>query len=163
MATWRATVDGRKVQGEVRAAATLAEAIRAVAAEAGVKIACGEGTCGACSALVGGVRVHACIYPALRAQDQEIQTVASFADGPVARALAEHGGVQCGFCSPGMVVAVHAAGSDVPATPDGLRAHLSGNLCRCTGYGQLVDGAVAGLTRLRGQAAAPAKNSDGGR
>jgi aerobic-type carbon monoxide dehydrogenase small subunit (CoxS/CutS family) len=146
---WSAEVDGRLVECDVPGNASLAEALRGGAENTAVKVACGEGICGACSCLVAGERVHGCIYPAFRAYGQVIQTAASFADGPVARALVEAGGVQCGFCTPGMVVAVHSLSTDVPATEAGIRHALAGNLCRCTGYAGLVAGAVAGLQRLR--------------
>ena len=148
--SWSATVDGRTVQAEVPANASLAEALRAAGALE-VKLGCGEGTCGACSVLLDGVHVHSCVYPALRTEGAQILTAASFADGPVARALVEHGGLQCGFCSPGVVVGVHALAEDrsVAADPAALREALPGNLCRCTGYGQLYEGAAAGLAALR--------------
>ncbi len=146
---WYATVDGHRRECELPGNATLAEALRGGVQATSVKVACGEGTCGACSVLVRGERVHGCVYPAFRALGQDVQTAATFADGPVARALAEAGGIQCGFCTPGMVVTVHSLAKDVPATEADLRAALGGNLCRCTGYSALVKGAVAGLQRLR--------------
>lgn len=147
---WHATVDGRSIAAQVHPAASLAEALR----EAGtlsVKIACNEGTCGACAVLVDGVEVHACLMPAGRVAGSTVQTAASFADGPIARSLVAAGGVQCGFCTPGFVVALHAAIArpEVQATPESLRAWLDGHLCRCTGYVQLLEGAAEGLRIAR--------------
>lgn len=146
---WYATVDGHRRECELPGNANLAEALRGGVDTTSVKVACGEGTCGACSVLVQGVRVHGCVYPAFRALGQDIQTAASFADGPVARALVEAGGIQCGFCTPGMVVTIHSLAEHVPATEAGLREALAGNLCRCTGYVGLIKGAAVGLQRLR--------------
>ena len=148
MSAWTAIVDGAAAHADVPENASLAEALRASGALS-VKVPCAEGMCGGCSVLLGEQRVHSCLVPAFRAQGATIRTAASFADGPVARALAEHGGLQCGFCTPGVVVAVHALPADVPATVEALRTALSGNLCRCTGYSQLIEGAAAGLRELR--------------
>lgn len=146
---WRATVDGQQVSCDLPGNATLAEALRQGLDRTATKVACGEGVCGACSTLVDGFRVHACIFPAFRAAGTTIQTATSFADGPVTQELVRSGGIQCGFCTPGMVVTIHAAGPEVEVTAEGLRRALAGNLCRCTGYAQLVEGATAGLARLR--------------
>ena len=150
MPSWSATVDGRTVEAEIPGNASLAEAVRA-AGVLEVKVGCDEGTCGACGLLLDGVHVHSCVYPAFRAEGRSLQTAASFADGPVARALADHGGLQCGFCSPGVVVAVHALAGEEgeEAEAEALREALAGNLCRCTGYSQLHEGAAAGLAALR--------------
>lgn len=151
-AEWACNLDGTERTARDPGTGSLAEALRDLGALQ-VKIACAEGTCGACSVLVDGVHVHSCLYPAHRADRRTICTAATFADGPVARALGEHGGLQCGFCTPGFVVAVHALvlRADVAATPASLRTALDGNLCRCTGYGQLLEGAAVGLAELRAQ------------
>jgi len=146
MREWRATVDGRAVSGLLTENATLAEAVREIAGETALKVGCGEGMCGACSALLDGQLVHACCTPAFRALDCDIQTGASFGDGPVAHAIVAHGGLQCGFCTPGALVALHAMPDGGVIDHDAVRRALGANLCRCTGYAQLVEGAVAGLS-----------------
>ncbi len=150
---WTAIVDGVEREAAIPANASLAEALRAAGSLA-LKIACGEGTCGACSAVVDGDHIHSCVVPAMRYVGASVTTAARHADGPVVTALVTSGGLQCGFCTPGMVVAVHALvdRDDVQATPAGLRRGLDGNLCRCTGYGLLVEGAANGLQALRERA-----------
>ncbi len=151
MAEWRSKIDGDLVQTEVPANATLAEALRDGADRLEVKVACGEGTCAACTVVVNGQLVRSCLYPAMRAQDAEITTARSYADGPIATSIAQCGGLQCGFCTPGMVVATHhlVDQTNVEATPEGMRQALGGNLCRCTGYVQLLEGAALGLKTER--------------
>jgi aerobic-type carbon monoxide dehydrogenase small subunit (CoxS/CutS family) len=151
MADWRCTLDGRAISVSIPANASLAEALREQADALEVKIACGEGTCAACTVEVNGQLVRSCLYPAMRAQDTEIITAKSYADGPIATAIAEHGGLQCGFCTPGMVVTTHhlVNKAEIAATPEGMRQALGGNLCRCTGYVQLLEGAAAGLRAER--------------
>lgn len=151
MAEWRGKVDGQTIQAEVPANATLAEALRDGADRLEVKVACGEGTCAACTVVVNGQLVRSCLYPAMRAQDAEVTTARSYADGVIASAIATCGGLQCGFCTPGMVVATHhlVNQESVQATPDGICQALGGNLCRCTGYVQLLEGAALGLKTER--------------
>lgn len=151
MAKWRANIDGEAVSVELPANATLAEALRDGAERFEVKVACGEGTCAACTVVVNGQLVRSCLYPAMRANGSEVTTARSYADGPIATSIAQCGGLQCGFCTPGMVVATHQLVSqkEVAATPEAMREALGGNLCRCTGYVQLLEGAAKGLESER--------------
>lgn len=150
---WSAQVDDRTVEVAIQANATLAEALTLADIVAN-KSACSEGTCGACSVLVDGRHMLACITPALRCEGAHIQTAVSFADGPIAANLVASGGLQCGFCTPGMVIALHGlAVSDAPPqTIAALRSALDSNLCRCTGYAQLLRGGLAGIAELTGDA-----------
>ncbi len=151
---WHGTVDGAAAAVAVPHTATLAETLRALAHDRAevpsVKIACDEGTCGACSVLLDGQRVLACLVPAQRASGRKIQTVVSFAGGPIPQALAQSGALQCGFCTPGMVVALAELQQQgfVPKNEDELAAELASNLCRCTGYRQLL---TCGVQILRGE------------
>lgn len=111
---------------------------------AGAKGACEQGECGSCSVLVDGALVCSCLVLAAAAAGAEVRTIESVAAGErlsdVQQAFLDAGAVQCGFCTPGLVVAVHEL-LDRSASPDDLevREALAGNLCRCTGYGRIVE------------------------
>lgn len=110
----------------------------------GAKGACEEGECGSCSVLVDGQLVCSCLVLAASAVDQPIVTVEGIADhgepSDVQRAFVEAGAVQCGFCTPGLVMAAHALLDHVTEpTETEIREQLSGNICRCTGYGRLIE------------------------
>jgi aerobic carbon-monoxide dehydrogenase small subunit len=110
----------------------------------GSKNACEQGECGSCSVYLDGDVVCACLVAAGQAQDREVVTVEGLADGetldPVQQAFLDAGAVQCGFCTPGLVVAVHDLLARVPQPDDDtVREALAGNLCRCTGYEAVLD------------------------
>lgn len=116
----------------------------------GTKEGCGEGECGACTVLLDGEPVCACLVPAVQAQGARIQTVEGLAeDGrlhPVQRAFVEQGAAQCGICTPGLLMMSAALlEKDPHPTPAAARAALSGNLCRCTGYQKVIDAVVEAL------------------
>jgi aerobic carbon-monoxide dehydrogenase small subunit len=110
----------------------------------GTKEGCGTGYCGACTVLVDGEPVNACLYPAVDADRRDVTTIEGLAgdDGtlhPVQAAFIERFGLQCGYCTPGMIVSAAAFLAENPApTDDQTRAALAGNLCRCTGYQTIV-------------------------
>ena len=110
----------------------------------GSKNACEQGECGSCSVLLDGVLVCACLVLAAQADGHDVKTVEGLADGerlhPVQEAFVECGAVQCGFCTPGLVVAAHDLLRRVPRPSDPeIREALAGNLCRCTGYEKILD------------------------
>ncbi len=109
----------------------------------GSKNACDQGECGSCSVLVDAQLVCACLVLAAAAQDRDIRTVEALSGEelhPVQRAFVEAGAVQCGFCTPGLIVASYALLRDNPEPSDTeIREALSGNLCRCTGYGKILE------------------------
>ena len=118
----------------------------------GSKEGCGEGECGACSVLVDGLPVNACLIPIVQCSGAVITTIEGLADHRGLRAIQSAfircGGAQCGICTPGMVVTASwlvdsHAGKVLPESA--IREHLAGNLCRCTGYGQIVDAVVAAI------------------
>lgn len=110
----------------------------------GSKNACEQGECGSCTVYLDNVPVCACLVAAGQAQDREVRTVEGLAEGdrldPVQEAFVEAGAVQCGFCTPGLVVAAHDLLDRVPKPSDPeIREALAGNLCRCTGYEKILD------------------------
>lgn len=109
----------------------------------GTKIGCDTSSCGACTVLLGGESVKSCTILAAQADGEEITTIEGLAAGvglhPVQRAFREHHALQCGYCTPGMVMAVVSLLREKPeATEDEIRGGLDGNLCRCTGYTSIV-------------------------
>jgi carbon-monoxide dehydrogenase small subunit len=123
----------------------------------GTKRGCDEGDCGACVVLLDGVPVNSCLVLALEAEGREVITIEGVASGttlhPVQQAFIEVGAVQCGFCTPGMVLVAKSL-LDRDAVPGDaeVRAAISGNLCRCTGYQKIVDAIVLAAERMRGAA-----------
>jgi aerobic carbon-monoxide dehydrogenase small subunit len=116
------------------------------------KNACEQGECGSCTVLLGGEIVCACLVPAAQAAGREVETVASAGTGgnlhPVQVALLERGGVQCGFCTPGIVMAARDLLRRVPDPSDeDIREGLAGNLCRCTGYQKILEAVRAAAQR----------------
>ena len=138
-----------KVNGElhtiqIEPTETLLHVLREKLGLTGTKESCGEGDCGACTILVNGKCVNSCIYPAIQADGCEIMTVEGVEKNPklarIQQAFVDHGAVQCGFCSPGMIMATCALLDEIPnPTEEEIRRGLSGNLCRCTGYQAMVD------------------------
>ena len=137
-------VNNQKVTREIDENMTLLRFLREELGLTGTKEGCGEGDCGACTILVDGKNINSCIYPAIQADGCEILTVEGVEKNPKLRAsqqaFVDHGAVQCGFCSPGMIMSTCALLDENPApTEEEIRRGLSGNLCRCTGYQAMVD------------------------
>jgi carbon-monoxide dehydrogenase small subunit len=138
------TVNGERREAEVWAGASLLFALREDFGLPGSKNACEQGECGSCSVLLDGLLVCSCLVLAAQADGHDVITVEGLArDGrlhPVQEAFVEAGAVQCGFCTPGLVVAAADLLARVPSpSDDEIREALSGNLCRCTGYGRIVE------------------------
>lgn len=141
-------INGRLVRLTVAADAFLVDILRERLVLTGTKYGCGMGECGACTILLDGEPVFSCLVLAADADQRLITTVEGLArrDGPSAlqQAFAEHGAVQCGFCTPGMLLSAAALLEAVPRPDeDQIRRALSGNLCRCTGYAKIVDAVQA--------------------
>ena len=134
------TVNGESRQAQVEPRKTLADFLREDCALTGTHLGCEHGVCGACTVLLDGAAVRACLLFAVQAEGADVTTVEGLtpSDGalsPVQEAFREAHGLQCGFCTPGFVVSVTAFLRDHPnPTDDEIREGLSGNLCRCTGY-----------------------------
>ena len=140
----RLVVNGEAREADVWAGESLLTTLRDTLDLPGSKNACEQGECGSCSVLFDGTLVCSCLVLAAQAEGHEIVTVEGLADGdalhPVQQAFVEAGAVQCGFCTPGLVVAVADLLDRVPhPSDDEIRESLSGNLCRCTGYAKIFD------------------------
>ena len=136
-------VNGSAYPVELDPGTSLLDAVRGVVGLTGAKEGCDDSECGACMMLLDGKPVNACSYLALQAEGREVTTIEGLADGtelsPLQAAFLEHGGVQCGFCTPGMLISATALLEANPSpTEDEVRIGLSGNLCRCTGYDGIV-------------------------
>jgi carbon-monoxide dehydrogenase small subunit len=138
------TINGEVVEGDVWEGESLLFALREHLGFPGSKNACEQGECGSCSVLLDGELVCACLVLAAQADGHEVVTVEGLARGgelhPVQEAFVEAGAVQCGFCTPGLVMATADLLARVPSpSDDQIREALSGNLCRCTGYAKIFD------------------------
>ena len=136
-------VNGTSFAVELDAGRTLLSVLRGELGLTGSKEGCDDSECGACMVLIDGQPVNSCSFLALQAEGRTVTTVEGLASGselgPLQRAFLEHGGVQCGFCTPGMLISATALlSADPDPTEDEIRAALSGNLCRCTGYVGIV-------------------------
>jgi carbon-monoxide dehydrogenase small subunit len=133
------TVNGREAEADVWEGESLLYALRERLGLPGSKNACEQGECGSCSVLLDGVLVCACLVLAAQADGHDVVTVEGI-DHPIQETLVEAGGVQCGFCTPGFVVAAAALLERSPdPSDDEIREALSGNLCRCTGYQKIFE------------------------
>ncbi|HEX2222279.1 MAG TPA: (2Fe-2S)-binding protein [Candidatus Limnocylindria bacterium] len=144
-------VNGRRHELEVAADHTLLDVLRERLGLTGTKECCAEGECGACTVLVDGHAVNSCLVLAVEADEREVTTIEGLANhrlSPVQEAFLEAGGVQCGFCIPGMVMAAHyLLQQNADPSPDEIREGLSGNLCRCGGYNQICEAVAAAARR----------------
>jgi carbon-monoxide dehydrogenase small subunit len=137
----RLTVNGDSVEVRTAPAVPLLKVLREQLSLTGTKEACGRGECGACTVLVDGSPVMSCVLVVEEAVGRSIRTIEGIADTQrsLRRAFAEHGGYQCGFCTPGQIVRASVLLADVAGMSDiELRRAMSGNICRCTGYQQLL-------------------------
>jgi carbon-monoxide dehydrogenase small subunit len=146
---------------EIEADRTLLSVLRGELGLTGSKEGCDDSECGACMVLVDGQPVNSCSYLALQAAGRAVTTVEGLAEGttlhPLQQAFLDHGGVQCGFCTPGMLISAAALlKADPDPTEDEIRAGLSGNLCRCTGYVGIVAAVRAAAAELSGSEVAAA-------
>ncbi|TMC26602.1 MAG: (2Fe-2S)-binding protein [Chloroflexi bacterium] len=151
----RTRVNGDRHEAEVWPGASLLTFLREQLGLYGSKNACEQGECGSCSVWLDGALVCSCLVLAAQAQDREVRTIEGLSDAgrlhPIQEAFVEAGAVQCGFCTPGFVVAVaDLLEKDPHPSPATIREALSGNICRCTGYQKIVDAVELAATRLRG-------------
>lgn len=148
-------LNGHEVSAEVSSHKMLLEVLRDTFEMTGTKEGCGQGECGACTVLVDGVSVDSCIYPVFEIAGKSVTTIEGLlAEGntlhPIQEAFVENGGIQCGFCSPGMIISTKALLDEYPEpTDEQIRRGISGNLCRCTGYVQIVDSVKKAAEQLK--------------
>ena len=138
------TVNGAPVEVEATGTRRLLDVLREDLGLTGTKEGCGEGECGACSVLIDGAVVDACLVPVSQAAGSHVRTVEGLADNGrldvLQQAFLETGGAQCGICTPGMLIAGEAfLASGAEPSDESIREAIAGNLCRCTGYTKIID------------------------
>jgi carbon-monoxide dehydrogenase small subunit len=148
------TVNGRLIEGDVEPRRLLADFLREDAHLYGTHLGCEHGVCGACTILLDGEPVRSCLMLAVQADGSELTTVEGLAgdDGlhPLQQAFRDHHALQCGFCTPGMVMAAVSLLEEHPDADEGaVREGREGNLCRCTGYHNIVDAVRDAAGRMR--------------
>ena len=141
-------VNGELYEVAVQQHRTLAEVLREELDLIGTKEACNQGDCGSCTVILDGKSVTSCLTLAVEADGKEIRTIEGIADGgelnPLQKAFVEYGAIQCGFCTPGMVMSATALLEENPKpTEDDVRFGIAGNICRCTGYTKIVEAILA--------------------
>jgi carbon-monoxide dehydrogenase small subunit len=150
-------VNGRKVKADPAARMTLADCLRHEVGLTGTHVGCEHGVCGACTVIIDGEAVRSCLMLAMQADGTKITTIEGLANGdelsPLQRAFKKHHGLQCGFCTPGMLTTLHALLSQEPdADEERIRDVLSGNICRCTGYIPIIEAAMEAREAYRAKA-----------
>jgi len=149
------TLNGRKVSGQAEPRMLLSDFIRHVIGATGTHVGCEHGVCGACTVQIDGAPARSCLTLAVQTEGADIRTVEGLAPAadrlsPLQAALREHYALQCGFCTPGILMSLDALLRDRPQVTEAqIREFLSGHLCRCTGYGSIVKAALAAAHKLR--------------
>ncbi|MBW1828605.1 MAG: (2Fe-2S)-binding protein [Deltaproteobacteria bacterium] len=141
-------VNGELYEVAIQQHRTLAEVLREELDLIGTKEACNQGDCGSCTVILDGKTVTACLILAVEADGRDVRTIEGISDGgelnPVQKAFVEYGAIQCGFCTPGMVMSATALLEENPnPTEDEVRMGIAGNICRCTGYTKIVEAILA--------------------
>ncbi|MBR9763739.1 MAG: (2Fe-2S)-binding protein [Rhodobacteraceae bacterium] len=153
MTTISLQVNGKTVSGEVEPRTLLVEFLREGLGLTGTHVGCDTSQCGACTVHVDGQQVKSCTMFAVEAEGAAVTTIEGLADGdqltPLQQAFQDHHGLQCGFCTPGMVMSLSTLLEETPKpTEQQIRDHLQGNICRCTGYHNIVKAALAASGQL---------------
>ncbi|MCB9456981.1 MAG: molybdopterin-dependent oxidoreductase [Anaerolineaceae bacterium] len=160
MATINITVNGQQIEREVDESRTLAQFLRNDLGLTGTKIGCEEAECGICTVLVDGVPVDSCVYPVLKAQGKSIKSVEGLAEGetlhPIQSSFIEHGAVQCGYCTPGLMMTATALLNENPdPSEQDIKVALKDTYCRCTGYASVIRAIQSAGRELRGETPLP--------
>jgi len=149
------TLNGSQIDVTVDSHQSLLDILRNSLRMTGTKEGCGEGECGACTVLVDGLAVNSCLFPAFEASDKNVTTIEGITGkknklSHIQQAFVDSGAIQCGFCTPGMVLSTKAL-LDIHPDPSEakIREALSGNLCRCTGYVQIIEAVKKAAVRLK--------------
>ena len=149
------TLNGHEVSAEVESHRMLLYVLRETFHLTGTKEGCGQGECGTCTVLVDGLNVNSCIYPAFEVEGKSVTTIEGLVgEGnklhPIQQSFVDNGGIQCGFCTPGMIMSAKALLDENPnPTEQEIRKAIAGNLCRCTGYVQIVDAITKAAKSLK--------------
>jgi aerobic carbon-monoxide dehydrogenase small subunit len=149
------TVNGAHVEAAIEPNRTLLEFLREDLGLTGTKHGCGLGDCGACTVILDNEPVNACLVLAMQARDRDVLTIEGLAENgrlhPIQQAFVEKGAIQCGFCSPGMILSTKALLDQNPKPTElEIRTAISGNLCRCTGYQKIVEAVQEAAETLAG-------------
>ena len=156
------TLNGRTVEGDAEPRMLLTDFLRHVIGATGTHVGCEHGVCGACTIQIEGAPARACLTLAVQVDGAEIRTVEGLAPAPgklsvLQESFRQHHGLQCGFCTAGILMSLDALLSENPrASEDAIREQLSGHLCRCTGYASIVKAAVEAAGQVTGESAAHA-------
>ena len=148
-------VNGNQYTLHVKPSTTLLDIIREDLGLTGAKEGCGEGECGACTVLMDSLAVNACLVLAVEANNKQITTIEGLAHGgdlhPIQQAFVDIGGLQCGFCTPGMILSTKALlDKNQNPTDQEIRKGLEGNFCRCTGYTKIIESVRVAADKMRG-------------
>ena len=154
------TINGEAYKRTVDVAQTLAEFLREELGLTGTKIGCNEGECGACTVIYNGKPVNSCLVTAAEIDGSDVLTIEGMEGDeihPLQQAFLDAGAVQCGFCTPGMIMSAKAILDQNPhPTREYVRKNMEGNICRCTGYNRIIDGIMLAAERIN-----PAEDSPG--
>ncbi len=148
-------INGKDYDLQVKPSATLLDVIREEAGLTGTKEGCGVGECGACTVIMDGKAINSCIMLAVEANNKNITTIEGLVQGdklhPIQEAFMEVGGLQCGFCTPGMILSAKVL-LDANKNPNDeqIRKGLEGNFCRCTGYTKIIESVKVAAQKMRG-------------
>ena len=147
-------VNGKSYEIPIEPQMTLVEVLRDKLDITGTKLSCGAGECGACTVLIDGKPVLSCLTLAITAKEKNILTIEGLAEGgdlhPIQKAFIDHGAIQCGFCTPGMILTTKALlDENSNPTQEEVKKALAGNLCRCTGYVKIIDAVLAAAEEMR--------------
>ena len=144
MLTLEFTINGKPYKQQVKSNMTLQDLLRDVLGYTGTKRSCEIGVCGSCTILLDGKAVNSCLVLVPKIQKKEITTIEGLAQGqklhPIQKAFVDHGAIQCGFCTPGMIMSSKALLDENPSPSENeIRSGLRGNICRCTGYVKIIE------------------------
>jgi carbon-monoxide dehydrogenase small subunit len=161
MASISITVDGVRYDDDVEPRTLLVQHLRETLGKVGTVVGCDTSNCGACTVLLNGRSVKSCSVLAIQADGQEVTTIEGLSQNgelhPMQRAFHERHALQCGFCTPGMIMSAVSLLADEPnPTPEAIREGIEGNLCRCTGYQNIVSAIGDAAAAMRGDSSAPA-------
>jgi aerobic-type carbon monoxide dehydrogenase small subunit (CoxS/CutS family) len=149
------TINGQPVEAAVEPNRTLLQFLREDLGLTGTKHGCGLGDCGACTVILDGQPVNSCLVLAIQANGKEVLTIEGLAENgklhPIQQAFVDKGAIQCGFCTPGMILSAKALLDANPKpTEQDIRMAISGNLCRCTGYQKIVEAIGEAAEKIQG-------------